>query len=177
MRAKATIDMKNTTSSLLTTAVLGILSGAGCAGTQPAADHPRSGAEPSGEKHGCGNHEPGKCATVVSKSQAEADQPLSMSLTETIAPGKHVEVNLSFASAVPAKAAFSASGPVGWNVHSHPSGGMVEHQKGENANGTVVFQPPAPGVYSFMWKNVGNTPVSLRVTLTSERGGVTQLQH
>ena len=168
--------MRNATSNLLTYAVLGILSAPSCAGKQPAGVTTPTSSEPSSaEKSSCGNHEPGKCAGIAKKGPATSDKPLSISRTETIAPGKHVEVNLSFPAAVPAKATFNASGVVGWNVHSHPSGGMVEHQKGESSAGSIEFQPPAPGVYSFMWKNAGTAPVTLTLTVNSDRG-VMELQ-
>ena len=169
--------MRNATSNLLAYAVLGILSAPSCGGSQATgATTPTSAEPPSGEKAGCGNHERGKCAGIATKTRGTSDKPLSISRTETIAPGKHVEVNLSFTAAVLAKATFNASGVVNWNVHSHPSSGMVEHQKGESATGNIEFQAPTSGVYSFMWKNISTAPVTMTVTVTSDRG-VMELQH
>ena len=160
-----------TTNALVASAVLGMVLGAACGGTQEQPAMPAAGTPSSAEKAACGNHEPGKCGAPDAKPRAPAasDTALTIARTETIAPGGHFEINLSFASATRATASFKASSAVAWNVHSHPSGGMVEHQKGTGAAGEISFQAPGAGVYSFMWKNDGTAPVSLEVTLSGDR--------
>lgn len=163
------------TSALLTSAVLGILAGAGCSGTRPQpSTSVVSTPEENGHKAGCGNHEPGKCATVGGKPAplARSDEPLRVSRTETIAPGKALEVNLSFASATATKATFRASAPVAWNVHSHPAGGVIEHQKGAGAFGEIAFEPTTAGVYSFLWKNDGAAALTIELTIDADRSVV-----
>jgi hypothetical protein len=160
-------------SHLVASAILGILAGAACGGTQPTPATPAASAEPNGAKHGCGNHAPGACgAADDTKAPAPAADsgPLAVNRTETVAPGQHVEINLTFADATPAKAVFKASGPLGWNVHSHPKGEMMVHQKGEGAASEITFQPTAPGTYSFLWTNNGNAPVTLEVKLSAAKG-------
>jgi hypothetical protein len=173
--------LRNTTNTaLVSSAILGLLIGAGCGGKQTQPTSPtNAGTEPSNkERASCGNHEPGKCASMnaAPPSAASSDKPLSLTRIETIAPGKAVEVNLSFRSASKARATFKASGPVAWNVHSHPASGLVEHQKGTTATGEIAFEPPSPGVYSFMWKNDGATPVTLEINVSSDPG-VAELEH
>jgi hypothetical protein len=160
-------------SHLVTSAMLGILAGAACAGSQPAPATPASGGQLSDAKNGCGNHPRGACGApdeTKAPSPAAASGPLSVARTETVGPGEHVEINLTFASASPAKATFKASGPVGWNVHSHPHGEMMVHEKGAGANGEISFQPPAPGTYSFLWTNDGAAPVTLEVKISADQG-------
>jgi hypothetical protein len=94
-------NMTNT--ALASSAILGILMGAACGAskTQPASPT-TEGTEPSTkERASCGNHEPGKCAAMspAPPPVASSDKPLTIARTETIAPGKAVEVNLSFRSA------------------------------------------------------------------------------
>lgn len=160
--------MKTTNPSLVVSAILGILAGAACGGAQQT---PATAQSTVNDKASCGNHEPGKCASVDAKpAPAASDTPLSITRNETIAPGKAIEINLSFAAAAQASATFKASAPVAWNVHSHPSGGMVEHQKGTSASGALTFQPTDAGVYSFLWKNDGDTPVTIEVAVRADRG-------
>lgn len=153
--------------------MLGILAGAGCAGSQAPPATAATSAQPSGGKNGCGNHPAGACgAPNEAKPGTSAPDagPLAIARTETVRPGEHVEVNLTFASASPAKATFKASGPVGWNVHSHPHGEMMIHEKGSGAAGEISFQPPAPGTYSLLWTNDGTAPVTLEVKVSAETG-------
>jgi len=157
--------MSDRATAIVTSAILGILSGAACA-TQPLV--PAASAS-SADKHACGNHEPGKCAAATA-TPPPADKPFSITRTETIAPGKQFELNLSFSSGAKANAKFKASASLAWNVHSHPAGGVVEHQKGAAATGDISFQAPEAGVYSFMWTNDGSAPVTLDVSVDAERG-------
>ena len=167
-------NLKMTTNALVASAVLGMVLGAACGGTQEQPAMPAAGTPSSAEKAACGNHEPGKCGAPDAKPRAPAasDTALTIARTETIAPGGHFEINLSFASATLTKATFKASAPVSWNVHSHPASGMVEHQKGASASGEIAFQPSAAGVYSFLWKNDGAAAVTIEVTVSAERGVV-----
>jgi hypothetical protein len=165
--------------ALLSSAVLGILMGA-CGGSQPEPASPTGASTDASrrEKMSCGNHEAGKCGSMDTgpAPSAASEAPLSITRKETIAPGKAVEVNLSFRKAAKAKATFNASGAVAWNVHSHPAGGMVEHQKGSSDGGEIAFEPATSGVYSFMWKNDGSAPVTLDITVSSD-ASVTELKH
>ena len=171
------LQMNRATNGLLTSAVLGILSAPSCAGQQSPTAIPTHGSQPSSlDKSSCGSHEPGKCGAVAPTARARSSQPLSLARTETIAPGKHFEVDLMFASAVQAKMTYDASGIVSWNIHSHSAGEMIEHRKGEGSNETTLFVPAAPGVYSFIWKNTTNAPITLTLALTSERD-VSKVQH
>lgn len=161
--------MKHTSLTLVHAAMTGIIGGAACGGSPSQPAIAESAAH--GDKAGCGNHEPGKCAAVDPKqTAAQSDHALSIARTETIAPGKAFELNLSFSTTSQVKATFKAGSPLTWNVHSHPAGGMVEHQKGAGAVGDVAFQPSTPGVYSFLWKNDGTAPVTIDVSLTGDRG-------
>src|SRR5262245_59423296 len=97
--------------------MLGILMGASSCGgqqTQPTSKAGPPSDVPHKEKASCGNHEPGKCASVdsASTSPSAADKPLTISRKETVAPGKAMEINLSFRSASKVRATFQASGPV-----------------------------------------------------------------
>lgn len=169
--------MNRATNGLLTYAVLGILSAPSCARQQSTAATPTHGSLPSSlDKSSCGSHEPGKCGAIPPSRRARSTQPLSIARSETIAPGKHLEVSLSFAAAVEAKMTFDASAAVSWNIHSHRGGDMVEHRKGEGSNATTLFMPAAPGVYSFIWKNSTNAPITVTLALTSE-GDVSEVQH
>ena len=170
--------MNRTTNGLLTYAVLGILSAPSCAGQQSPAATPTHGSQPSSlDKSSCGSHEPGKCGAPSPTRRAPSTQPLSIARTETIAPGKHLEVNLSFAAAVEAKIVFDASGVLSWNIHSHTGGDMVEHRKGAGANATILFVPTAPGVYALLWKNTTNAPIIVTLAITSDRDVSCEAQH
>ena len=84
-------------------------------------------------------------------------------------------MNLSFRAASKARAKYKASSALAWNVHSHPAGGMIEHQKGTSAEGEIAFEAPSEGVFSFMWKNEGQSPVTLEVSLSGD-GGVAEVK-
>lgn len=160
-------------SHVVTTAILGILAGTACGGAQSAGATPRASVDPKTAKDGCGNHPPGACGasdTAKPVAQETSSGPLAIARTRTVAPREQLEINLTFTEVTSAKATFKASSPVGWNVHSHPHGEVVIHQKGSGAAGEIAFQPPAPGTYSLMWTNDGAAPVTLEVNVAAEHG-------
>ena len=158
------------------TAILGILAGAAWGGAQ----HPAtpSVAEPGGAKDGCGNHPPGACAAAAEAKTptASTEAPLAIARTQTIRPGEHFEIGLTFAETTSAKATFKASGALSWNVHSHTQGQTTVHQKGSAAEGDIAFGPTAAGSYSFMWTNDGTAPVTIDAKISAARG-VTERTH
>lgn len=82
-----------------------------------------------------------------------------------IAPGKFAELNVTMAAGSRAVAKFRGDGIVAWDVHSHPAAGVRIHDSGEAPSGEVELVAEADGGYSFLWKNTGNAPVELVVSV------------
>ena len=56
---------------------------------------------------------------------------------------------------------FNATGPVKWDVHSHPPGGVKYWQQGRDASKAGSFTAPERGIYSLLFQNDGVAPVEL----------------
>jgi hypothetical protein len=113
----------------------------------------------------------GGCSTPrpVASVVSDPAPALSLERRETVAPGKGLEVNLVFDAGGGATAVFHATGALfEWNVHSHPEGGLVIHEKGSGSDGRITFRAKTKGVYSFAWENLGAEAASLEVTVTGD---------
>ena len=117
--------------------------------------------------------EPNPREPVVSPAPAAEPPPESTIVARNFAidPGNFAEVNLDLQKGGDITAAFQGDGPVAWNVHSHPEGGVAIHQEGVDASGQIEFEAPSTGGYSVLWTNNGDQVVNLIVSLEIKPGG------
>ena len=111
-------------------------------------------------------------------TRGAADAPAAGSATKdvapaatrdvTVAPKKGYEINLRFAGGAELRGSFTSTMPLQWNVHSHPTGGVVIHLQGTGKDGDIRFRAPADGAYSLMWKNDGDAPATLHVSIDAD---------
>lgn len=154
-------------------------SGLSCASKAPAeaaevpAGSPRNSAENScrHELGRCGGHKPGDgaCGGRVSVP-TKPDTPTPLPLDDVvIEPGKFAEINFDMSVGSATDVTFhAAGGPVEWNVHSHDGDKVAIHAEGTGADGQVRFAAPGAGLFSYLWKNTGSTPVRLTARLSSQ---------
>lgn len=118
----------------------------------------------------CGGHLPGddSCgAASPGDGPAPASTPTEGNLNDVhLQPGEFAEINLEMSEAAVITAEFTATGgDLAWNVHSHEGERAVIHDQGTSGAGRVQFTATKAGVFSYLWKNDGNAPVTLRTTL------------
>lgn len=112
----------------------------------------------------CGGHKPGDGACGGAREPVPSVQPLG---EVTLEPGKFAEINLEMGEGAAIEVHYDgAGGSLEWNVHSHKGDEVVVHNEGTGTEGSVKFAAPHPGLYSYLWKNVGSTPVRLTTRLT-----------
>lgn len=153
--------------------------GLACASKTPAEATETPVGAPSADAEGsckhelgrCGGHKPGDASCggqveATSKPDAVAPTPLDNVLVE---PGKFAEINFEMAAGSATDVTFQATGgSVEWNVHSHDGDKVAIHSEGTGTEGKVRFAAPAAGLFSYLWKNAGTTPVRLTVHLTPQ---------
>lgn len=71
------------------------------------------------------------------------------------------EINLILEKDASFNFTFTSSGPVKWDVHSHPKGGVKYWHEGEGTEAAQGFTAPERGVYSVLFENAGATEVRL----------------
>ena len=71
------------------------------------------------------------------------------------------EVNLILEEGASFSFSFNASGPVVWDIHSHPPEGLKTWEEGEGTTGGSAFTAPSRDVFSILWSNEGALPVEL----------------
>lgn len=69
--------------------------------------------------------------------------------------GSFYELNMILEADASFRFGFNATGPVRWDVHSHPPGGVKEWQSGEGDSASGEFKAPARDVYSVLLENPG----------------------
>ncbi len=154
-------------------------SGLACASKAPAqatevpAGSPREGPESSckHELGRCGGHKPGDGACGGEVAASSAPEAVTPTLLDDVVvePGKFAEINFEMAAGSVTDVTFhAAGGPLEWNVHSHDGDKVAIHAEGTSAEGKVRFAAPAAGLFSYLWKNSGNTPVRLTVRLAPQ---------
>lgn len=160
--------------------VLAALAGGGelaCAARAPAeatevpAAPPRGGEASCRHELGrCGGHEPGDGACRSAAPTPETGPALApVPLDEvTVEPGGFAEINLEMATGAVSEAAFEATGPLEWNVHSHAGDRVTIHAEGVGTAGDLRFAAPVAGPFSYLWKNAGEAPVRLTVRLGAQ---------
>jgi hypothetical protein len=111
-------------------------------------------------EHACGNHAEGACGA------ASPDEHAATQNNFTIAPGKFAEANFKMAKGSTVLVEFDDGGSqMKWDVHSHDaSGGTVIHAEGRGGP-KVEFTAPSDGVFSVLWKNEGDGPATLDVSV------------
>lgn len=83
-----------------------------------------------------------------------------------------VELNVELSAGAAMTAEFSTNGePLEWNAHSHPGDEVVMHAQGTDAAAQPRLVAEEAGIHSFLWKNGGERPVRLTVTLRIEGEG------
>lgn len=121
----------------------------------------------------CGGHKPGdgSCGGATpDASEADAGAPTPTPLEDVVLePGKFAEINLEMAAGSATDVTFQAAGgPLEWNVHTHDGDKVAIHAEGTAADGKVRFAAPRAGLYSYLWKNSGSTPVRLTARLATQ---------
>jgi hypothetical protein len=135
----------------------------GCGPTLPPAQAPGDAPSTEGDPTDVPDA-PG--AGVPADAHAEDDDGAALVARNfAIAPGGYAECNLQLAAGVQVTATFRGDGPLAWNVHSHPDGGLAIHQEGVAPSGAIVFTSVEAGGYSYLWKNTGKTAVNLIVSM------------
>ena len=81
--------------------------------------------------------------------------------TLTLGAASFYEINLILEKDAAFNFTFSSTGPVKWDVHSHPKGGVKYWYEGEGTEGAQSFTAPDRGVYSVLFENPGATDVQL----------------
>lgn len=119
----------------------------------------------------CGGHKPGdgSCGGAASDvSEADAAGPTPTPLEDVVLePGKFAEINLEMPEGSSTEVEFHATGVLEWNVHSHDGDNVVIHSEGAAAEGKVRFAAARAGLFSYLWKNAGTSPVRLTARLTA----------
>lgn len=120
----------------------------------------------------CGGHKPGDgscggAAPDVAAADTEAPTPTPLE-NVVVEPGKFAEINLEMAAGSATDVTFEAAAPLEWNVHSHDGDKVAVHAEGTAAAGKVRFAAPRAGLYSYLWKNSGSTPVRLTARLAAQ---------
>jgi hypothetical protein len=86
--------------------------------------------------------------------------------TQSIAPGKFLEICENMAKGVAVTWEFKASAPVNFNVHFHQGKEVAFPEKQDSVSelqGTLVAQRKED--YCWMWTNKGDAPSNIRVLL------------
>ena len=81
--------------------------------------------------------------------------------TRTIPPGQFFEINTEMENQTSFYWAWSASGTVHFNVHSHFDDEVQDHVDEDGEGGRGNFTNSRKGGYSLLWQNDGALPVSL----------------
>lgn len=82
--------------------------------------------------------------------------------TMTLGAASFYEINLILEQDASFNVSFTSSGPVKWDVHSHPGGRVKYWHEDEGTEGETSFTAPERGVYSVLFENAGATDVELR---------------
>lgn len=82
--------------------------------------------------------------------------------TRTLGAASFYEINLILEEGASFNFSFEATGPVKWDVHSHPPGGVKYWQEGEGESGGASFTAPSRAVYSVLFENPGAQDLTLR---------------
>lgn len=87
----------------------------------------------------------------------------------TMVPGVAAEIDVDLGTNGWMGAAFEAPGtPLDWDIHSHERGEVVVHASGRDVAGLAELTAPAPGLYSFYWRNPGPSDATLCVEVMLE---------
>lgn len=102
-------------------------------------------------------------ASFTLDAVAELIVPEHNVLTQTIRLGQRsfFEINLILEKDASFVFSFNSTGPVRWDVHSHPPEGLKVWESGEGTSATYSFTAPERNVYSIMWENPGALAVDL----------------
>ena len=86
----------------------------------------------------------------------------------TVDPGTIHEVNLQMKQGATFTYAWSSTGTLYFDIHSHRDGQTIEwqHKAGTNFSGT--FKADLDGGYSLLWENDGRTHISLTYDVSGD---------
>lgn len=82
--------------------------------------------------------------------------------TRTIGAASFYEINLILEKGAGFNFTYTSTGPVKWDVHSHPKGGVKYWHEGEGTQASQGFTAPERGVYSILFENPGATDVQVQ---------------
>lgn len=86
--------------------------------------------------------------------------------TRVVGARSFYEVNLILEKDASFNFTFTSTGPVAWDVHSHPKSGVKYWQEGRGTEASQSFTAPERGVYSILFENEGATDVEVRYEVT-----------
>lgn len=76
------------------------------------------------------------------------------------------EINLILEKGASFNFTFTSGGPITWDIHSHPPGGVKYWHEGTGTEASQGFTAPDRGVYSVLFENEGATDVPLQYEIT-----------
>jgi hypothetical protein len=86
--------------------------------------------------------------------------------TRTVGAASFYEINLILEKDAGLNFTFSSTGPVAWDVHSHPKSGVKYWHQGRGTEAAQSFTAPERGVYSILFENEGAADVEVRYDVT-----------
>jgi hypothetical protein len=113
----------------------------------------------------------GEPACEVGREGATSGAAMEIDATYawTMVPGVAVEIDVDLGANGSMAAAFEAPGtPLDWDIHGHERGGVVVYASGRDIAEVVQLTAPAPGLFSFHWRNPGPADATLCVEVMLE---------
>jgi hypothetical protein len=119
-------------------------------------DHPEIATSSGGDDAPC----------VVEGSASTGDDAIAGTWEWRMAPGAAAEIDVDLGADGFMAASFESPGaPLQWDIHSHAGDEVIVHDSGEDVSGFADLVAPAPGIYSFYWRNPGPSDATLCVEL------------
>lgn len=108
----------------------------------------------------------GEAPCVVEASASTGADAIAGTWEWRMAPGVATELDIDLGADGWMGATFESPGaPLQWDIHSHAGDEVIVHDSGEDVSGFADLVAPAPGIYSFYWRNPGPSDATLCVEL------------
>jgi hypothetical protein len=108
----------------------------------------------------------GDAPCVLESAASTGDEAIAGTWQWRMAPGVATEIDVDLGTGGFMAATFESPGaPLQWDIHSHEGDDVIVHDGGEDVSGFADFVAPAPGIYSFYFRNPGPSDATLCVEL------------